>query len=262
MKKITLIAFALCFISKTNAQNIYDDALSAATYAYSHSKKAHGANNVFHTQEYAEKAIESFLKVEELATQCECEEANEIAFKARTDMESSLEQDTFERSRYFAKRAKDYGTQLFDEISSCQTNKGSYSNTAITSQNMDDKKQELNEKRMLLELEQQKLEQQIAQQNKIEAEFKAKRNNELKKQAIIKTKAELALQKLENALQELSIALNEKSNFEAQSDYVRSDKELKNESLVDTKSFYINRAKELTNTANQQFANFGNDIDN
>ncbi|WP_106794547.1 hypothetical protein [Aquimarina sp. Aq78] len=267
MKKIALILFLLCFIPRTNAQNIYDDALTAASYAYSHSKKAHGANNVFHTQEYADKAIEAFQKVEDLADKCGCKVANETAYKARVDMESSLEQDTYERSRFFAKRAKELGSELLEQLTSCQANSGNYTDEEVAStedenelaeatQEVASKQKELEEKRRQLEIEQQKLEQQIAEQNKIKAEFEAKRAAELKAQSLMKSKAEMALQKLENALQELSVVLNEESKFESQADYVRSENDLKNESLDDTKTFYVNRAKELTQTAMQQFAGY------
>ncbi|PKV52172.1 hypothetical protein ATE84_4274 [Aquimarina sp. MAR_2010_214] len=268
MKKIALILFLLCFIPKTNAQDIYDDALTAASYAYSHSKKAHGANNVFHTQEYADKAIEAFQKVEDLSDKCGCKKANETAYTARVDMESSLEQDTYERSRYFAKRAKELGSKLLEQLTFCQANSGSnYTDAeeastaeenelAEATQEVASKQKELEEKRRQLELEQQKLEQQIAEQNKIKADFEAKRAAELKAQSLMKSKAETALQKLENALQELSVVLNEESKFESHADYVRSENDLKNESLDDTKTFYVNRAKELTQTAMQQFAGY------
>ncbi|MEW7290412.1 hypothetical protein [Aquimarina sp. 2304DJ70-9] len=267
MKNIALILLLSCFISQVNAQNVYDDALTAASYAYSHSKKAHGANNVYHTQEYADKAIESFQKVEDLASECDCKIANETAYQARVDMQSSLEQDTYERSRFFAKRAKELGSQLLEQLTHCQANTGdiAYSEEAsIEEENeiaeveneVSEKQRELEEKRRQLAIEQKELEQQIALQNKKKAEFEAKRAAELKEQSLMKSKAERALQKLETALQELSVVLNEESTFESQRDYVRSDNELKNESLDDTKNFYVNRAKELTKTAMQQFAGY------
>ncbi|GAA4274614.1 hypothetical protein U6A24_08610 [Aquimarina gracilis] len=269
MKKIALILFLSCFIPKINAQNLYDDALTAASYAYSHSKKAHGSNNVYHTQEYADKAIEAFEKVESLADQCGCKKANETAYQARVDMQSSLEQDTYERSRFFAKRAKELGSTLLEQLTFCQANTGSYDDSyteeasideendiADLSDDVSNKQRELEEKRRQLEIEQRKLEQQIAEQNKQKAEFEARRAAELKEQTIIKSKAEQALKKLENALQELSVVLNEEATFESQADYLRSENELKNESLDDTKSFYVNRAKELTQTAMQQFAGY------
>lgn len=266
MKKFPLILFLLCLVFQTNAQNIYEDALTAASYAYSHSKKAHGANNVFHTQEYADKAIESFLKVEELADACGCEEANETAYEARSDMESSITEDTYERSRYYAKRAKDLGSKLLEQLTICQANGDPITEDvasideedeaiAEVSQEVINQQQALEEKKRQLEIEQQKLEQQIAAQQQKKAEFEAKRAEELKEKTLIKSKAEQALKKLESALQELSVALNdEDTSFESANDYSRSENELKNESIDDTKSFYINRAKELTKSAIQQFA--------
>lgn len=269
MKKIALILFMLCLIPEINAQDFYEDALTAASYAYSHSKKAHGANNVYHTQEYADKAVEAFLKVEALAEKCNCKKANETAYQARVDMESSLNEDTYERSRFFAKRAKELGSQILKELTSCRANKGSsMANTEVASIDQSNelaqataevanKQKELEEKRRQLEIEQQRLEQQIAEQNRQKIEFEAKRAAEFKEQSLIKSKAENALQNLEKALQELSIVLNEESKFKSQSDYyVRSENDLKNESLNDTKTFYANRAKELTQTAMQQLSSY------
>jgi len=273
MKKIALIVFLSCLIPQINAQNIYDDALTAASYAYAHSKKAHGSNNVYHTQEYADKAIEAFQKVEGLAEQCNCKKANETAYAARVDMESSLQEDTYERSRFFAKRAKELGSKLLEQLTSCQASTGSYAQVdeeeyteeandiADASEEVSLKQKELELKKRQLELEQKQLEQEIAAQNKQKAEFEAKRAAELKEQTLIKSKAEIALQKLENALQELSVVLNQEAPFESQADYSRSESELKNESLDDTKNFYVNRVKELTQTAMQQFAS-SNMVDN
>ncbi|SEM10496.1 hypothetical protein SAMN04487910_4111 [Aquimarina amphilecti] len=269
MKRIASILFLLCFIPQANAQNLYEDALTAASYAYSHSKKAHGANNVFHTQEYADKAIEALEKVEELADKCGCTDANETAYEAKTNMVSSLDQDTYERSRYYAKQAKDLGPKLLEQLTDCQANNGSSESyvvdaasdeeeeaIAVASEEVAQKQRELAEQRRQLEIEQQKLQQQIAEQQKAKAEFEAQRAAELKEQTVVKAKAEQALQKLESALQELSIAFDDESIFESQKDYLRSENDLQNETLNDTKSFYVNRAKELTKSAMQQFAGY------
>lgn len=266
MKKIGLLIISSCFLSPIYSQNLYEDALTAASYAYSHSKKAYGANNVFHTQEYADKAVDAFAKVENLAGDCGCKKANETAYQAKTDMESSLEQDTYERSRYFAKRAKELGSELLKELTLCQANAkngiveglGSTqdSNIADTVEEVSAKQQELEEKKRQLEIQQKQLEQQIAAQQKAQKELEAKRAQELLKQSAIKSKAEQALKKLENAILELSIALNDEASFSYEDDYLRSESELQNESLDDTKNFYVNRAKELTKTAMQQFASY------
>lgn len=266
MKKIGLLVILSFLLSPINAQNLFEDALTAASYAYSHSKKAYGANNVFHTQEYADKAVDAFAKVETLAGDCGCKKANETAFQAKTDMESSLEQDTYERSRYFAKRAKDLGSELLKQLTVCQADakKGIISDVASAQgseiaeavEEVSAKQQELEEKKRQLELQQQQLEQQIAAQEKAQKELEVKRAQELQKQAAIKSKAEQALKNLENAIQELSVVLNEEASFDYADDYLRSESELQNESLDDTKNFYVNRAKELTKTAMQQFASY------
>ncbi|RZS92645.1 hypothetical protein [Aquimarina brevivitae] len=266
MKKIGLFLFLVCLVFQGNAQNPLDDALTAASYAYSHSKKAYGANNVFHTQEYADKAAEAFSKVEALTAECGCTEANELAYQAKTDMESSLEQDTFERSKYYTKQAKELCSELLKQLTLCQANARKNASQDIVStegseieaaaEELSVKQQELEEKKRQLALQQQQLEAQIAEQQKAQKELEAKRAQELQQQAAIKNKAEQALKKLELAIQELTVALNEEADFKLPSDYSRSESELQNESLDETKSFYVNRAKELTKTAMQQFANY------
>ena len=269
MKKITpLLLVLIGFISQTNAQDVYYDALTAASYAYSHSKKAHGSNNVFHTQEYADKAIEAFEKVETLAEQCGCEKAIETAYKAKKQMVSALDQDTYERSRYYAKQAKELSPVLLEQLTDCQAfalnNNSQTEDVAIAeeevieivSEEISKKQKELEEQKQQLKIEQKKLQQQIAEQQKVKAKFKQLRIAELKKQSLVKLKAEQALQKLENALNELSIAFDNQSMFEVEKEYVRSENELKNETLNDTKNFYVNRAKELTENAMQQFTSY------
>lgn len=266
MKSLVSIILVSLFISQVNAQDVYDDALTAASYAYAHSKKAHEANNVFHTQEYADKAMEAFNKVEMLSDKCGCSEANEMAYEAKSNMESSLGEDTYERSRYYAKQAKELGPKILEQLSNCRANNEDIANNEefnntedaviAATEEVSRKQQELEEQRRQLEIEQEKLQQQIAEQKLAQAEFEAMRAAELKEQNEIKTKAEQALSKLENALQELSVAFNEETMFESQEEYSRSQSDLKNETLEDTKSFYVNRAKELTKTAMQQLASY------
>jgi len=219
MKRITTLLSLLFFMSQANAQDIYDDALTAASYAYSHSKKAHGANNVFHTQEYADKAVEAFEKVETLAEKCGCEDANETAYEAKTQMISALDQDTYERSRYYAKQAKELSPKLLKQLTNCQVRKE-------------------------------------RKQKKERIKFEQLRAAELEEQSLIKSKAEKALKKLEIAISELSVVFDDQSMFEAEKGYLRSENELKNETLNDTKTFYVNRAKQLTESAMQQFISY------
>ncbi len=268
--KTTTLTLSLLFATSLflNAQELYEDAMTAASYAYSHSKKAYGANNVFHTQEYADKAAEAFEKVELLAEKCGCGVANETAYQAKTNMISALDQDTYERSRYYTKQAKELGSQILEQLTDCQSGIetaeegiiASNDNDAIemAAQEMDQRQKALEEQQRQLALQQQQLAQQIAEQQQAKAAFEAKRAAELKEQTIVKTKAEQALQKLEIALKELSIAF-ENEAIQLEKDYVRTENELANESLKDTKSFYVDRAKELTKSALKQFAIYADD---
>ncbi len=273
MKKHLSILFLLCFVFSINAQDVYEDALTAASYAYSHSKKAHAANNVFHTQEYADKAIVAFEKVESLSKLCGCTTANEKAYEAIDDLQSALDEDTFERSRFYVKRAKENGEQILSLITECEANNGNggalastdemqYENEAIANAAEEINKQQLalEEKQKQLEAQQVKLNQQIALQEKKQKEFEAERSRELEEQRTIKSKAELALQNLESALLQFNVVFNkDESEVELQNDYLRSKNDLENESLNETKNFYVNRAKELTKSAMKQFANYNED---
>ncbi|UZO79873.1 hypothetical protein NBT05_13055 [Aquimarina sp. ERC-38] len=260
--KTLFTAIAIFTISlQIYAQDVYEDALTAASYAYAHSKKAHGANNVFHTQEYADKAVDSYQKVEDLAANCGCDVANELAYEAKSNMESALRQDTYERSRYYAKQAKEIGSQILEEITNCRANKD---NGMLAANELDgneiaelsEKENELLQRKIQLEAEQAALEAQILEQQKAQAELEAIRVAEFKEQTLVKTKAEQALQKLETALQELSSVLNTEGNFKTEGSFVRNEEDLQNETLDDTKSFYVDRAKELAKSAIQQFAIF------
>jgi len=267
MKRFIVTLFLSSVIYSGNAQKLYDDALSYASYALAHSKNAYNSNNVYHTQEFADKAIEAFEKVENIADQCGCLEANETSYQAKEDMASSVNQDTYERSRFYAKRAKDLARRLLEELTYCQANPEDYpypdsmasaedNEIALASEDVSNKQQELEERKRQLELEQKRLEKQIADQDRLRVEIEQKRAAELKQQTLMKSQAEKALKKLETALQELSILLNKKAMFDAKNNYSRSDSDLKNESLDDTKSFYVNRAKELTNKAVKKFAGY------
>jgi len=245
MKKFPLILFLVCFIFQVNSQNLYEDALIAASYAYSHSKKAHGSNNVFHTQEYADKAIEAFEIVEDLTDKCGCAKANETAYEAKTKMINSLKQDTYERSRYYAKQAKELSPKLLKQLTNCQINHNSFTNIHVEEMVNTVAVAVTTEKKSR---KQQKLQQQITAQQKHQEEFK--------KQSAVKVKTEQTLQKLESVLLELNIAFDNQSILESQKDYLRTEIDLQNETVNDTKKFYVNRAKELTKIVMQQFVGY------
>lgn len=120
MRRYLPIIGFLLFVSHIYGQsNLYDDTLIAASYGYSHSKNAQGANNREHTQEYAYKAMLAYKQVEKLTRKCQCPEINEMAYQAKNNAYQALRQDTYERSRFYAKRVRELGSQLLVRISEC-----------------------------------------------------------------------------------------------------------------------------------------------
>lgn len=123
MKLLTLIPISFLFVYQIHSQSSsYENALIAASYGYLHSKKSHGANNHAHAQEHAYKAMKSYRKVEKLAEDCGCPKVNEMAYQAKISAKEVLNQDTYERSRFYAKRTRQIGAKILVQITKCSAN--------------------------------------------------------------------------------------------------------------------------------------------
>jgi len=174
MKIVTLTGILLLSATISNAQNAYEDALSHANYAYAHTKNAHESNNRDHVIEHSDKAIEAFYEVEELADKCGCEDAYNAAIDAREYAEKTATQDTWERSRFYAKRAREYGEKMISLLNEC-TPFGHIDTAYVSnddSQNDIEKQRSiLLQKQQTLALEQKRLEAQIAIQKQKQGEF-------------------------------------------------------------------------------------------
>ena len=176
MKLLSLTGILLLAATISNAQNAYEDALSHANYAYAHTKNAHESNNRHHVIEHSDKAIEAFYEVEELADKCGCEDAYNAAIDAREYAEKTATQDTWERSRFYAKRAKEHGEKMVSLLNECtpfgKSNTAYVSNDDIKS-DIEVQRAALLEKQQSLLLEQKRLEAQIAIQKQKHEEYEA-----------------------------------------------------------------------------------------
>jgi len=260
MKVISFSITTLLLSIAINAQNTYEDALSNANYAYAHAKNAHESNNRDHIIEHSDKAIEAFYKVEELTDQCGCPDAYNAAMDGRENAEKTATQDTYERSRFYAKRARAHGERMVSLLNDCTPLNAS--NTAyVTNDNeinemqneIDAQKAILAEKQRVLAMEQSRLEKEIAVQKQKQAEFESKRLAELQEQSALKSKAENALLKLENAIKELGVVFDDNIAVE---DYTRTENQLKSETLSDTKYYYAIKASEIAKVAMEQFTEY------
>ncbi len=177
MKVLSLAGILLLATISINAQNDYEDALSHANYAYAHTKNAHESNNRDHVIEHSDKAIEAFYEVEELADKCGCENAYNAAIDGREAAEKTATQDTWERSRFYAKRARAFGEKMVSLLNECtpfgRPNTALVSNDDPQRIDIEAQRAELLEKKNLLAMEQKRLEAQIAVQKQKQAEFEA-----------------------------------------------------------------------------------------
>lgn len=276
MKKTLLIISLLLICSFANAQKTFDNVLSAAAYANKHIRQAFIVNNIEQTHQYAEKAIEALMEVERLTDLYGCYDSNSLAYDARDNMESCLDQDTWERSRFYAKRAEKIAKELLVELNNCDiktnintasddSSDEANSSDAISStqaaiernQNqMDAQRAELERKQRELEAQQKRLAAQIEQQKAKQAKLEARRAAELKRQTIVQTEAQEALLKLEAVLEELSLIFDKQSMFASDKRYIRNEEILKTETLRQTKSFYAEQAKRLAETGIKQFSSY------
>ncbi len=279
MKKLLFFTSVLFISSYANAQKTFEDVMSAATYAKKHVRQAFIVNNIEQSHQYSEKAIEALNEVERLTDLFGCLDANSLAYDARDNVESSIEQDTWERSRFYAKRAEKITTELLIELNKCDiktsiipsndssdeaSNDDGVSSEIASTQaainqhqnQMDAQRAELLRKQQELEAQQKRLEQQIALQKEKQAKLEAKRAAELKRQAIVQTKAEEALLKLEAVLEELSLIFDNQSMFASEKRYIRDAEILQSESLKQTKSFYAKEAKKLSEIGIKQFSTY------
>ena len=257
MKRIILTSVLFGIATTTFAQSAYEDALSNANYAYAHTKNAYESNNRDHVIEHSDKAVEAFYKVEDLANECGCEDAYNAAIDGREYAEKTATQDTWERSRYYAKRARELGENMMAFLTDCnpvgRKTALVYEDTTNELSEIAAQKAELAEKQQLLAMEQERLAGEIAKQKERQAAFEMQRTAELKKQTILKSKAETALQNLEKAIVELGVVFNNDIDV---NEYKRSEKELEGETLDDTKYYYAHKASEIAKIAVEQFTEF------
>ena len=103
MKSILILTIALISSIYVRAQKDCNEAFNAANYSVAHTGNAYDANNIKHTQEWAYKAMETLEEVERITADCGCEEASNLAYEGYEAASKAQEQNTWERSRFYAK---------------------------------------------------------------------------------------------------------------------------------------------------------------
>ncbi|MCF8715102.1 hypothetical protein JM658_09725 [Joostella atrarenae] len=263
MKNPTLIL--LCFLLSSYAFSQCNSAYSQASYALAHTKKSLSSDNFDHQKYYAGRAIDALNKTKSLVESCGCKEAVSPILDALDNLTQAEDPVDWEAGRFYAKHGYEHLQTLMNKMDVC-TSSGSSINYAVETPNTNSKNtntpptstpsvsstvktdNSLQSQQEQLELEKQKLieqqrllEEKIQRQKQLAEEARINRQLELEEQLKLKHLAEQALFEMENNFKELTSLLSCKNTSAIlQGGYAREDNVLNNESLAETRSYYLN----------------------
>lgn len=271
MKSILVLGIILTSLTNVYAQRDCNEAFSAANYSVAHANNAYDANNIDHVQEWAYKAMETFSEVESITADCGCEEANNLAYEGYEAASKAQEQNTWERSRFYAKRASEKAKLMMEALAEFTNNDGlaiderEYASNDdnidnyYTNEDIESAKAELIAQQKLLEERQAELAKEL-EAKKLEAEAaKAARDLEIKEQMTVKMNAEIALKQISEGYQALANALGCKEAYEmAKSSYNMTQEEIKNSDLSDTKLHFTLQLNDIAEQAMLNFSDCAN----
>ena len=267
MKSILILGIILTGFTKLYAQRDCNDAFSAANYSVAHANNAYDSNNIDHVKEWSYKAMETFSEVESITSECGCDEANNLAYEGYEAASKAQDQNTWERSRFYAKRASEKAKLMMAALSEFTSN-GIYKSESpeyasnddsidnfYSNEDIEAEKAELLAQQKLLDERQAELAKELeAKKIAVEA-AKAARDEEIKEQMAVKLKAEIAFETIRKGYQDLANALGCKNAYEmAKTSYNLTQEEINNSQLSDTKLYYTIQLNEIAEKAMLDFS--------
>ena len=269
MKSILILGITLISFTHINAQRDCNEAFNAANYSVAHSSNAYDANNIDHVQEWSAKAMETFDEVERITAECGCDEANNLAYEGYEAASNAQEQNTWERSRFYAKRANEKAKLMMEALAEYTNTENISSNlesreyvsndenidSYYTNDDIEAEKAELEAQKQLLEERQAELASKLeAKKLKTEA-MKVAREVEIKKQMAVKLDAEAALIKINEGYKSLANALGCKHAYEmAKASYQMTQEQINSSNLSDTKLHYTLQLNDIAERAMLNFS--------
>jgi len=272
MKNKLLLGLILTGFLGIYAQSSCEDAFSAANYSVAHSIKAYESYNATHVQEWTAKAMETFQEVEDITSNCGCNDVSNLAYEGYEASEKSQYQNTWERSRFYAKRAKEKATLMMEALAICTNvdildiQNGNFENKEYASNDNDpsdyyqnddieSQKAELLAQQKMLDEQKAELERKIAAQQKAEEALKKERELLFKEHINIKKRADQALSQINDGFQNLANALGCKAAFEmAKNSYEVTKQQIDESAITDTKLHYTLKLNEIAEKAMLNFA--------
>ncbi|WP_224490861.1 hypothetical protein [Robertkochia flava] len=255
MRKFTLL-FTLLIASAVAVSAQCTSAYSAASYALAHTKRALNADNFDHQMLYADRGVEAMEKARVLIEDCGCQPALNEMTQGLDNLVKATDPADWEAGRYYTKIAFEHAKAVMGALDQCTMNTtapatpssdyeltaSADSSTEYIAANSDliSEQEKLEAERRRLEEEQRKLEEKIARQRALAEKARMARARELEEQLVVKQAAEVHLQAVEQSLRDLAESLGcSKAISVLNSSYKRNDGVLENESLEETKAWYL-----------------------
>jgi hypothetical protein len=191
------------------------NAYSSASYTLSHAKKSLSSNNFDHQQYYAERALDALEKTKNLVEKCGCTGPLKAINAGTESLENAIDPQDWEMGRYYTKKALLSTQDVLSFLDMC-TEGGTESSYALKADGY---------------LPEDHVNSEITEETK--------KTEELQSQYELKRMAEITLSEFEKKIGELASVLgcHEVSELLA-GRALKSEEELKGESLETTRTFY------------------------
>lgn len=263
------IFYLLFIMASATATANCESAYSATTYALSHAKKALNADNFDHQMYYADRALEAFEKTKNLIANCGCSNSMNSILDGLENLKEAISPTDWEMGRHYSKKAYENAQDILSALDTCSgetsetidynigttiTNSGSNQNLSAEAASLQEQQQQLEQQQQKLVEQQQQLEQKLEEQRQLSEKMRVNRKLELEEQLRLKYSAEESLQGIRSSLKELALSLKcENALTILQENLIRSDDALNNETLADTRKYYLQQTITLQTKVSEAF---------
>jgi len=238
MKKIYLFSFIFCCFSIGFSQSDCSNAQAHIVYAFNNAKNSLKANNITHLKFYANKALESFEKVQSALETCHCADVENYTFESIEKLSKVPPIEKMAEAQYFVGKAKEYAQKIITALDYCTLSDNSTASVETDYEITDLEKEQLKLKQQQEALlkQQEVLQRQMAKQEKEELLVE-------KQQLIIKTNA--AISKNIRAYNDVLEACQCHTEIPVNTAKQNTD-QLMSKSVNEIKTYYIKSIKDLT----------------
>lgn len=239
MKKFCIFPLIFCFYSISYSQSDCSYAQSHIVYAFNNAKNSLKANNITHLKFYANKALESFEKVQSAMETCNCADVENYTLESIERLSKVPPIEKMAEAQYFVGKAKEYAQKIITALDYCTLSDTSTASVVTENYEITDLEREqlkLKQQQEALKQQQEAIKLQLAKQKKEELLIE-------KQQLIVKTNA--AISKNIKAYNEVLDACQCHSTI-TDNTPKQNDNQLMSKSVDEIRTYYIKSIKDLT----------------